>query len=148
MNSARQASRLSVAHTQALTLAKRAVFALGAAEKAIRQLDDLLEREGVPLDSPARQELKGLVEPEASPSETQSVTDWQESWWRSLLGLTQEEGDRAARAGAGEQHNPYASYSDADGKRLAFAWLKGHRDAQKRRAAIPLESNADATGPS
>lgn len=131
-------NRLPARHAQALVLAKRAVSAMGAAEKAIRQLDALLDEMGVEENSRARQELLGLrhrLDPDSAP-ETQMApkndsSDWWASWWSALLPLTRTEGERAAQQGLDASCNPYVG-DDPDSQLLADAWIEGFRLARRR----------------
>ena len=124
-------------HAQAIALTKRAVFALGAAEKAIRQLNDLLDQAGIPENAPSRRNLHALLDratPASSdPKPVESTADWRESWKQAMDAITLKEGEKAAQSGFGETSNPYADFDDPDSKSLAAIWREGFRSVQRRR---------------
>lgn len=131
-------NRLPARHAQALVLAKRAVSAMGAAEKAIRQLDALLDEMGVEENSRARQEIAGLRRrlnsdsaPEKPATPESDSVGWWDGWWSAMIPLTRTEGERAAQQGLDASSNPYVG-GDPDSQILADAWREGFQRVLRR----------------
>lgn len=136
---------LPVRHAKAMVLAKRAMSALGAAEAAIRQLDELLAQGGQPEDSHSRHTLASLkdhvgslgISPESETPPGNGTDAWLANWDRAMLDQIRKEGERAAQQGLQASNNPYAD-DDPDSRAWHDAWREGFKSILGRRQ-IPEE---------